>query len=118
MSTTTTTTLGRVYRESLALLTDLYQLTMAYGYWKLGRADERGVFQLYYRKNPFGGGYAIAAGLGDVVDYLNSLRFDESDVGYLRTLLGNDGRALFEEAFLDYLRAMRFTCDVDAVPEG
>ena len=56
-----------VYGSSLALLTDLYQLTMAYGYWKLGRADERAVFQLYLRKNPFGGGYTVAAGLEYVV---------------------------------------------------
>ena len=56
-------TLGRVYRHSLALLTDLYQLTMAYGYWKLGRADREAVFHLSFRKNPFGGGYAVACGL-------------------------------------------------------
>src|SRR3954454_12697801 len=111
-------TLPGLYRHSLALLTDLYQLTMAYGYWKLGRADDHAVFQLYFRKNPFGGGFAVAAGLGYVIDYLNSLRFDESDLAYLRTLVGNDGRALFEEGFLEYLRGVRFTCDVDAVPEG
>src|SRR3982750_4244870 len=92
-----------LYRHSLALLTDLYQLTMAYGYWKLGRADEHAVFQLYYRKNPFGGGYAVAAGLEYVVDYLKSLRFEQQDLNYLRTLTGNDGKALFDAAFLDYL---------------
>jgi nicotinate phosphoribosyltransferase len=107
-----------LYRHSLALLTDLYQLTMAYGYWKLGRADEQAVFQLYFRKNPFGGGYAVAAGLAYVIDYLNSLRFEEGDLAYLRTLTGNDGKSLFDEGFLDYLARMRFTCDIDAVPEG
>src|SRR6266536_2931484 len=107
-----------LYRHSLALLTDLYQLTMAYGYWKLGRADEHAVFQLYFRKNPFGGGYAVAAGLAYVIDYLNSLRFEEGDLAYLRTLTGNDGKALFDGAFLDYLAQMRFTCDIDAAPEG
>ncbi len=111
-------TLPALYRHSLSLLTDLYQLTMAYGYWKLGRADQRAVFQLYFRKNPFGGGYSVAAGLAYVIDYLNSFRFDEGDLDYLATLTGNDGRPLFERAFLDYLSAMRFTCDVDAVPEG
>lgn len=111
-------TLPGLYRHSLALLTDLYQLTMAYGYWKLGRADDHAVFQLYFRKNPFGGGFAVAAGLGYVVDYLNSLRFDEGDLAYLRTLTGNDGRALFDGAFVDYLGELRFTCDIDAVAEG
>src|SRR6476620_1616973 len=111
-------TLPGLYRHSLALLTDLYQLTMAYGYWKLGRADDHAVFQLYYRRNPFGGGYAVAAGLGYVVDYLNSLRFDEGDLAYLRTLTGNDGRALFDGGFVDYLAELKFTCDIDAVAEG
>ena len=111
-------TLPGLYRHSLALLTDLYQLTMAYGYWKLGRADDHAVFQLYFRKNPFGGGFAVAAGLGYVVDYLSSLRFDEGDLAYLRTLKGNDGRPLFDGGFVDYLRDLRFTCDIDAVAEG
>jgi nicotinate phosphoribosyltransferase len=111
-------TLPGLYRHSLALLTDLYQLTMAYGYWKLGRADEQAVFQLYFRRNPFGGGYAVAAGLEYLIDYLKSLRFEEGDLAYLRTLTGNDGKALFDGGFLDYLARMRFTCDIDAVPEG
>jgi nicotinate phosphoribosyltransferase len=111
-------TLTGLYRHSLALLTDLYQVTMAYGYWKLGRADEHAVFQLYFRKNPFGGGYTVAAGLEYVIDYLKSLRFEESDLAYLGTLTGNDGKALFEKAFLDYLAGLKFTCDIDAVPEG
>src|SRR5258706_3807375 len=111
-------TLPGLYRHSLALLTDLYQLTMAYGYWKLGRADEQAVFQLYFRKSPFGGGYAVAAGLAYVIDYLNSLRFDEGDLAYVRTLTGNDGKAVFDGGFLDYRARMRFTCDIDAVREG
>src|SRR5678815_811602 len=98
-------TLGRVYRHSLALLTDLYQLTMAYGYWKLGRAEREAVFHLSFRRNPFSGGFTVACGLHDAIDYLASLR-------------GNDERPLFEGAFLDYLANMRFSCDVDAVPEG
>ena len=111
-------TLPGLYRHSLALLTDLYQLTMAYGYWKLGRTDEEAVFQLYYRKNPFGNGYAVAAGMGYAIDYLNSIQFDEGDVAYLRTLMGNNGERLFEEGFLAYLTKLRFTCDINAVPEG
>ncbi len=106
------------YREPLSLLTDLYQLTMAYGYWKTGAHTREAVFHLHFRKQPFGGGYAIACGLGAAVDWLSSLRFTEDDTAYLATLTGNDGAALFEEGFLAYLRAMRFECDIDAVPEG
>lgn len=107
-----------LYASSLSLLTDLYQLTMAYGYWKLGRAKQEAVFHLNYRKNPFKGGYAIACGLESVVAYLERFRMDEGDLGYLATLLGNDGRPLFEAAFLEYLRDLRFTCDIDAIQEG
>ena len=104
--------------QSLSLLTDLYQLTMAYGYWKLGRGEQEAVFHLTFRRHPFEGGFTVACGLHAAIDYLQSLRFDESDLSYLATLTGNDGRPLFEPPFLDYLRGMRFTCDVDAIPEG
>ncbi len=110
--------LNTIYRTPLGLLTDLYQLTMAYGHWKLGRAEQQAVFHLFFRKSPFKGGYAIAAGLSHVVDLLREFRFDPTDIAYLATLTGNDGRALFEPAFLDYLGEMRFACDVDAIPEG
>lgn len=105
-------------RSSLALLTDLYQLTMAYGYWKSGRAEEVAAFHLFFRKTPFGGGYAVAAGLEAAVEYLRGFRFDETDIEYLRTLSGNDERPLFSDEFLDYLGALRLTCDIDAMPEG
>ncbi|MFW6061044.1 MAG: nicotinate phosphoribosyltransferase [Phycisphaeraceae bacterium] len=110
--------LETIYKPSLALLTDLYELTMAYGYWKLGRAEERASFTLEFRNMPFDGGYALAAGLAYLVDFLDRFRFDEQDLAYLATLTGSDGGPLFDEAFLDYLRQMRFTCDVDAMPEG
>ena len=61
--------MNRLYRESLALLTDLYQLTMAYGYWKTGVAEREGVFHLFFRKHPFQGGYTVAAGLEQVLDF-------------------------------------------------
>lgn len=108
----------RLYRSPLALLTDLYELTMAYGYWKLGMADVESVFHLSFRKQPFGGGFAIACGLHDVIDYLSGLRFDSSDLDYLATLQGNDGNALFDRGFLDYLARFEFACDLDAIPEG
>lgn len=106
------------YNQSLALLTDLYQLTMAYSYWKSGSETKEAVFHLFFRDNPFKGGFAIACGLEYVVDFLNHFSFDETDIKYLSTLTGNDGKLLFEKAFLDYIRTMKFECDVDAIPEG
>ncbi|HEY3322350.1 MAG TPA: nicotinate phosphoribosyltransferase [Planctomycetota bacterium] len=103
---------------SLALLTDLYQLTMAYGYWKLGAAEKQAVFQLSFRHNPFGGGFTIGCGLEAAIEYLNSQRFTEDDLAYLATLTGNDGQPLFESGFFDYLGKLRFSCDVHAIPEG
>lgn len=106
------------YGGSLALLTDLYQLTMAYGYWKSGMTDREAVFHLYYRKNPFEGGYVVACGLAAAVAYLEGLRFGPGDREYLGTLTGADGKPLFEKGFLDYLGGLSFAADLDAVPEG
>lgn len=100
------------------LLTDLYQLTMAAGYWKSGKAEQDSVFHLFFRKLPFAGGYAIAAGLGDVVEWLKGFRFSKAELAYLATLPGRDGKPLFEAAFLDDLGQMEWQCDVDAIPEG
>jgi len=107
-----------LYRQSLALLTDLYQFTMAYGYWKLGRVEEEAVFNLFFREAPFNGGYTVAAGLGYVTDYLEGIGFDDSDIAYLAGLTGSDGQPLFERGFVDYLRDLRFSVDLDAIPEG
>ena len=82
----------RIYRCSLALLTDLYELTMAYGYWKAGVSDREAVFNLYFRKHPFEGGFSIACGLAYVIDYLENFRFSDSDLTYLAQLRGNDER--------------------------
>ena len=101
-----------------ALLTDLYQLTMAYGYWKTGTHTKEAVFHLFFRKAPFQSGYTLAAGLSDAIAWLRGLRFADADLAYLATLTGNDGAPLFEAGFLQYLRNFTFTCDVDAVPEG
>jgi len=105
-------------RGASALQTDLYQLTMAYGYWKAGTMDREAVFHLFFRKNPFKGGFAIACGLADAIAYLRELAFAEDELTYLRTLTGRDGKPLFEQAFLDYLRELEWSCDVDAIPEG
>lgn len=105
-------------QASLMLLTDLYQLTMAYGYWKNGKHRRNAVFHLFYRKNPFNGGFGLCCGLALAIELLNNFKFSECDVDYLATLVGSDGEALFESAYLDYLRDMKFECDVDAIPEG
>ena len=110
--------LNFIYRPSLALLSDLYQLTMAYGYWKTGPSDREAVFHLTFRRSPFHGGYTVAAGLATAIDYLENSRFTGTDVAYLATLTGNDGGRLFEPAFLDFLRTLESACDIDAVPEG
>lgn len=107
-----------LYASSLALLTDFYQITMAYGYWKSGIAEKESVFNLFFRKNPFNGGFAINCGLDYVIDFIKSFRFTDEDVAYLSTIQGNDGKPLFENAFLEYLKNLEFTCDIDAIPEG
>lgn len=107
-----------LYAGSLSLLTDLYQLTMAYGYWKLGMADTPAVFHLAFRKHPFNGGFCIACGLHEAIDFLQRLRFDRSDLDYLASLKGNDGNPLFDRGFIDYLARFEFSCDLDAMPEG
>ncbi|HSK03378.1 MAG TPA: nicotinate phosphoribosyltransferase, partial [Kofleriaceae bacterium] len=110
--------LGELYGGSLALLTDLYQLTMACGYWKAGASEREAVFHLTFRRPPFGGGYAIAAGIAPALAYLRRLRFTSEDVAYLATLRDAEDAPLLPAGFLDYLRELRFTCTVDAVREG
>ncbi|MGZ3632822.1 MAG: nicotinate phosphoribosyltransferase [Parachlamydiaceae bacterium] len=107
-----------LYESSLALLTDLYQLTMSYGYWKKGLDRKEAVFHLFFRKRPFHGGFTIAAGLESVVGFIERFHFDSSDLAYLESLRGVDDQPLFEAQFFDYLANLKFSCDVDAVPEG
>jgi nicotinate phosphoribosyltransferase len=109
---------SELYRPSLALLTDFYELTMACAAWKSGIADREAVFSLTFRRNPFGGGYTIAAGLDHVIDFLAHYRFDESDLAYLAEQRSSDGARLFEPAFLEYLAGLELACDLDAMPEG
>ncbi|RSK50978.1 nicotinate phosphoribosyltransferase [Hymenobacter rigui] len=110
--------LSGLYAPSLSLLTDLYQVTMAYGYWQQGLQDREAVFHLYFRRAPFEGGYAVAAGLAYAVDYLQNLKFSEDDLTYLGSLKSSAGGAMFPPEFLQYLRELKFTCDVDAIAEG
>jgi nicotinate phosphoribosyltransferase len=107
-----------LYRPSLALLTDLYEITMAAAAWKSGIAGEEAVFTLSFRKNPFQGGFTLAAGLEAAVDYVAHQRFDASDLEYLAAQRDAHGQALFERGFLDDLAKLELAVDVDAVPEG
>jgi nicotinate phosphoribosyltransferase len=107
-----------LYKSSLSLLTDLYQLTMAYGYWKSGRGEKEAVFNMFFRQHPFQGGFTIACGLEAVIGYMKDFSLKADDIAYLSGLEGNDGKPLFEQGFLDYLSQMEFTCDVYAIPEG
>ena len=109
---------NRLHTGSLSLLTDLYQLTMAYGYWKQGIADKEAVFHLFFRKNPFQGGYVVTAGQQLVADYLRDFSFSKDDIAYLASLQGNDGCPLFDREFLSFLNRLELTVDVDAMPEG
>ena len=110
--------LNGIYGGSLALLTDLYQLTMACGYWKAGLSEREAVFHLTYRRAPFKGGYAIAAGIAPALAYLERFRFTAEDVAYLATLRDGSNQPMFPQGFLDYLSDLKFSCTVDAVPEG
>ena len=94
------------------LLCDFYELTMANGYFELGKGDEIAYFDVFFRKVPDGGGFAIAAGLEQVIDYIKALRFTDEDIEFLRA------KGIFSEDFLSYLKTFRFTGDIYAVPEG
>ena len=96
---------------NLTMMTDLYQLTMLYGYHKQGMSNRRAVFYMFYRPAE-GLNYAVAAGMAQLRDYINDLRFEEEDINYLRSL------RLFDEDFLASLRDFRFTGDIYAMPEG
>jgi len=111
-------TTAALYGRPLALLTDLYQLTMAYGYWSAGMAQREAVFHLFFRRHPFGGEFSVACGLAAAVDFIERFRFEKDDLEYLAGLRGSDGRPLFEPAFLDHLAGLRLSCDLDAIPEG
>ena len=107
-----------LYRPSLALLTDFYELTMAAAAWKSGAAGEEAVFTVSFRKNPFEGGFSIAAGLDPVIDYVERYRFDDTDVAFLAAQRDGAGAPLFEPEFLRMLRELELEVDIDGVPEG
>ena len=97
---------------NMTMLCDFYELTMGNGYFVSGMKDQICYFDVFYRNVPDNGGFAIAAGLEQVVEYIQDLHFSAEDIAYLR------GRKLFDEGFLKYLEDFRFTGDIFAVPEG
>jgi len=107
-----------LYRPSLALLTDFYELTMAAAAWKAGVASEETAFHVSFRRNPFGGGFTIAAGLAPALEFLAAWRADASDLEFLAAQRDVRGQPIFEQGFLDHLASLRLELDVDAVPEG
>jgi nicotinate phosphoribosyltransferase len=109
---------SQLYRTSLALLTDFYELTMAYAAWKSGEAEREAAFTLSFRSSPFDGGFTVAAGLEHAIDFVSSLRFQEEDLAFLRAQRGLDGAPLFEPAFLEALARLEVDVDLAAVPEG
>ncbi|MFI3207111.1 MAG: nicotinate phosphoribosyltransferase [Clostridia bacterium] len=98
--------------KNLTLLTDFYEITMANGYFAKGFKEKICYFDMFFRKVPDNGGYAIMAGVEQLVGYLQNLKFTDEDITYLRE------KGIFREEFLEYLRTMKFTCDVWTVPEG
>lgn len=94
------------------MLTDFYEITMANGYFKEGMRDKIAYFDMYFRQAPDEAGFAIMAGVEQLIDYLKNLKFDENDIEYLRS------KNMFDENFLDYLKNFKFCCDVWAIPEG
>ena len=97
---------------SNGLITDLYQLTMANALFKKGMHERKVVFDRFYRKNPFDGGYTVVAGIQHLVDFVKNFRYDAEDIEYLRSL------GIFYPEFLDYLKDFRFHGDIYAMPEG
>lgn len=104
--------------DDYALLTDLYQLTMAQGYWSCGKLDEEGCFHVFFRETPFKGGFAIASGLDHVAEVIENFSFSDESIAYLSTVPAPDGAPLFDPAFLEYLRTLELTVDIEAVREG
>ena len=98
--------------RNLTMLTDFYEFTMANGYFERGMGDRRAYFDMFFRRVPDGGGYAVMAGVEQLIEYFSNLHFTDADIEYLRE------RTCFSEGFLDYLANFKFECDVWAVPEG
>jgi len=101
-----------------ALTTDLYEVTMACGYYKAGVSDHEAAFHVTFRENPFDGEFTIACGLATVIDFLRAFRFHQTEIDYLASQRGNDDKLLLDPGFLEYLQGLRLTVDIDGMPEG
>lgn len=111
--------MGNYYMDTnSALLTDQYELVMAYGYWKLGRINEEAVFQLFFRKHPFQNSFTICCGLDRVIQFIQNWHFTDEEINYLSQLKTPESNLLFSSEFLNYLKNLRFTGNIDAIPEG
>ena len=99
-------------KRNLTLLTDFYELTMANGYFSSGCANQIAYFDMFFRKIPDNGGFAVFAGLEQIIEYIKNIKFEKDDIEYLRS------KNLFDEDFLEYLSDFRFSCDIYSVPEG
>ncbi|MBP5384710.1 MAG: nicotinate phosphoribosyltransferase [Lachnospiraceae bacterium] len=101
-----------MYYDNLTLLTDLYELTMMQGYFKNQNRNQKAIFDMFYRTNPLESGYAVAAGLQQLIEYIQDLHFAPEDIAYLRSL------HIFEDDFLDYLKDFKFSGSIYSIPEG
>src|SRR4030095_6234307 len=105
-------------RDFSALTTDLYEVTMACGYWNAGVQEYEAAFHVTFRENPFGGEFTVASGLATAIDFLRAFQFGETEIDYLASQRGTDGKPLFSNGFLEYLHSLRLSCEIDAIPEG
>lgn len=103
---------------TIGLLTDLYEITMAEGYWKSGRAQMETCFTAFFRENPYGGGFTVVCGTGQIAEMIERFRFSPQDVDYLRSLQAPAGGPLLSGEFLDWLADWRPRLSIDAIPEG
>ena len=108
----------RTKPTDVALNTDLYELTMAQGFWESGLKDTQACFNVFFRENPFDGGYAVACGTGQIADLVENFVFDDEAIAYLGTLSAPGGGSMFKKGFLDYLADFRMRVSVWAVAEG
>lgn len=104
--------------DDYALLTDLYQITMAQGYWACGKLEEEGCFHIFFREPPFKGGYAIASGMDHIAEVVENFSFSDKSIEYLSSIDAPGGGKLFNPEFLEYLRTLELAVDIDAVREG
>ena len=100
------------FKENMTMLMDFYELTMSNGYFEHGLKDEIACFDMFFRKVPEGGGFAVMAGLEQLIEYISNLKFDNEDIEYLKS------KGILSSEFLEYLRNFKFTCDIYAVSEG